>query len=231
MRRILMTWIVLLIVPVSYGQQPTPEKILALGDSYTIGQSVDANQRWPVQLVLALEKQQISTTVDIIAATGWTTIELEQAIAASQLNTPYDVVTLLIGVNDQFRGASVANYKQNFKRLLKASIHYAGNDPKKVIVLSIPDYAATPFAQRFNPEAISRDLDAFNKVNKILSQKAGVTYVDVTPISRKAKNDNALIAFDGLHPSAIMYKQWVDKLLPVVKSVLDKKAKKTGDKN
>ncbi len=88
--------------------------------------------------------------------------------------------------------------------------------------LSIPDYGVTPFAQRFNPEAISRDLDAFNKVNKTLSQKAGVYYVDITLISRKAKNDNSLIAFDGLHPSAIMYKQWVNKLLPVVKNILDK---------
>ncbi len=217
-----MTWMLLIIVTPSLSQQQKLFKILTLGDSYTIGQSVNEDKRWPVQLVLELEKQHINARVEIIAATGWTTIELEQAIAGSQLNSPYDLVTLLIGVNDQFRGGSIEAYTKNFQRLLQASINYAGNKPSKVIVISIPDYGVTPFAHRYNPKEISRDLDAFNKVNKTLSQKAGVYYVDITPISREAKNNNSLIAFDGLHPSAIMYEQWVDKLLPVVKNVLYK---------
>ena len=187
-------------------------KILALGDSYTIGESVAEEQRWPEQLVAALETRHIHAQLDIIAATGWTTLELERAIATRQLQTSYDIVTLLIGVNDQFRGGSVEAYKENFARLLKAAINYAGEQPKNVIVLSIPDYGVTPFAQRFNPQAISQAIEAFNRVNRDISKQAGVLYVDITPISKQAKNNPSLITFDGLHPSAAMYEIWVEKV-------------------
>ncbi len=123
MFRLLVTGTLLLFVSSLPAQEKITSKILALGDSYTIGQSVDLKLRWPIQLAQALEKQDIKSSVEIIAATGWSTIELEQAISASQLNTPYDVVTLLIGVNDQFRGGSLDAYQQNFKRLLQSSIH------------------------------------------------------------------------------------------------------------
>jgi len=223
MLRFLITWTLLLLVSSASAQEQITTKILALGDSYTIGQSVNENKRWPVQLVQALEKQQINTRVKIIAETGWTTTELEQAIAASQLNLPYDVVTLLIGVNDQFRGGSLDDYKQNFKRLLQASITYAGSNSQKVIVLSIPDYGVTPFAQRFNPKAISQEIEAFNKINETISIKAGVHYVDITPISKKAQYNESLLTSDGLHPSAIMYQQWVEELMPVVKGIVQAK--------
>jgi len=223
MKRFFLIWSMLLSMTfVSQVNAESKIKILALGDSYTIGQSVAIEGSWPLQLVDALNSQQIKASVEIIAATGWTTLNLERAVESARFNIPYDLVTLLIGVNDQFQGKGPGSYVNNFKRLLQSSIQYVGGNAKKVVVLSIPDYAVTPFARDYNQLKISRELDEFNAINKNITQQLGAHYIDITPISREAANDRALIAGDGLHPSAKMYKRWVEKALPVVLNILRK---------
>lgn len=183
-------------------------RYLALGDSYTIGESVDAAECFPNQLADFLKAGGLQTEVTIIAKTGWTTNELWDGIQASEINPPYDLVSLLIGVNNQYRGYDINEYREQFVFLLNKSIEYAGGDPQRVIVLSIPDWGVTPFARGQGGERIARDIDAFNAVNREESEKAGAQYVNITPISREAEHDTTLIAPDGLHPSGRMYMEW-----------------------
>jgi lysophospholipase L1-like esterase len=194
---------------------------LALGDSYTIGQGVAEQQRYPNQLRESLGN--VGVAIDemlIIARTGWTTDELSAGIDNTQLDPPYDLVTLLIGVNNQYRGRSLENYREEFAALLNRAIGFAGGNPEKVVVLSIPDWGVTPFAQGRDREKIALEIDAFNAVKQDESQKAGVSYIDVTEISRLASNRPELLATDGLHPSGLMYKLWVDELFPVAFQIL-----------
>lgn len=196
---------------------------LALGDSYTIGESVKVSERWPVQLVNTLREQGIAVKdPKIIAKTGWTTDELKEAIADADLNPPYDLVTLLIGVNDQYRGYDIKNYPKNFRYLLEKSISLAGNNPNRIVVLSIPDYGVTPFAREKNPPKISREINEYNRISKSISDSLGVSYVNITPISTKAESDSTLLADDQLHPSGKMYRMWVEKAIPVVLPILKK---------
>ena len=195
-------------------------RYLALGDSYTIGESVSEKERWPNQLAKLLEADQIQTQVTIIARTGWTTSELWQGIQDSDVQPPYDLVSLLIGVNNQYRGYDIDEYRDQFSFLLKKSIEYAGGNPNQVVVLSIPDWGQTPFAAGRNRKQIATEIDDFNSVNREMSEKAGVHYVDVTPISREVDRDKALIASDGLHPSGKMYAMWAEKTLPIVREIL-----------
>ena len=183
-------------------------RYLALGDSYTIGESVDAAECFPNQLADFLKAGGLQTEVTIIAKTGWTTNELWDGIQASEINPPYDLVSLLIGVNNQYRGYDINEYREQFVFLLNKSIEYAGGDPQRVIILSIPDWGVTPFARGQGGERIARDIDAFNAVNREESEKAGAQYVNITPISREAEHDTTLIAPDGLHPSGKMYMEW-----------------------
>lgn len=192
---------------------PKHKTILCLGDSYTIGESVKQNERFPEQTVSLLNKKKSEFDApEIIARTGWTTKNLMRAIEERKLQTTFDHVTLLIGVNDQFQGKTIASYQANFEFLLQTAIYYAGNKPDHVIVLSIPDYGVTPFAQygRLSPQQISKEIDAFNAVNKTISEKYKVHYIDITPISRKAETESDLLAADGLHPSGLMYAQWAE---------------------
>jgi lysophospholipase L1-like esterase len=195
-------------------------RYLALGDSYTIGESVLEDNRWPNQLAHLLENENIKTEITIIARTGWTTSELWQGIQAEKLQPPYDLVSLLIGVNNQYRGYAINEYRDQFKFLLHKSIEYADGDASRVLVLSIPDWGVTPFASSRDREQIAKEIDEFNSVNCEISERVSVHYVDVTPISRQAVNDPALIAPDGLHPSGKMYTQWAEKALPIVKEIL-----------
>lgn len=193
-------------------------RFLALGDSYTIGQSIDPADRWPVQLARALTKA--GTPVGdptIIAQTGWTTADLLGAIDQAKPQGPYDLVALLIGVNNQFQGRSQDEYRTQFKELLDRAITLAGNRPTHVIVLSIPDWGVTPFAANMgaNAATVATAIDQFNAINKSESAAAGVAYVDITPISRAH-----LHADDGLHPSAQMYALWVQATLPAVQRSL-----------
>lgn len=186
---------------------------LALGDSYTIGESVDKANRFPVQLADTLNDSDVNITeTNIVAKTGWTTTDLAEGIKKSELNNTYDMVTLLIGVNNQYQGLSIEDYRSEFDDLLQQSVDFAGGETDKVIVISIPDYSVTPFAEGRDREEIAEEIDAFNDINKELAEKAGAKYVNITPISRQAEDNPDLTAEDGLHPSGLMYSLWVEKL-------------------
>lgn len=195
-------------------------RYLALGDSYTIGEKVPERDRWPMQMANLLKKQGINPEVTIIARTGWTVMELWDGIQASPPEGAYDMVSLLIGVNDQYRGYPVDGYREDFRFMLGKAIEYAGGDANKVVVLSIPDWGVTPFAQGRDAEQIAKEIDVFNAVNKEETEYAGAHYVDITPISREVVNASELIASDGLHPSGKMYALWAEKTLPIALGIL-----------
>jgi len=195
-------------------------RYLALGDSYTIGESVSEEERWPNQLA-ALKNPTGEIDVTIIARTGWTTSELWEGIQAVNPQGTYDMVSLLIGVNNQYRGYDINEYREEFRFLLEKAIEYAGGNPNHVFVLSIPDWGVTPFATGRDRGQISSEIDTFNQINLEESKKAGVHYVDVTPISREAVYDSALIATDGLHPSGKMYTEWAKLALPIAVEILE----------
>ena len=200
----------------------TPINYLALGDSYTIGESVVENGRYPVQLQRTLEKKgyRFTNEVKIIATTGWTTQNLLDAMAAQLSDSArYDMVSLLIGVNNQFQGRDLEEYKSQFLTLLQKAIQLTGGRKERVFVISIPDYGYTPFGHR-TQASISPAIDKFNAANWYITDSAGVKYFDITPISRKGLDVPELVAGDGLHPSEIMYKQWVDLMLPGVEKLL-----------
>lgn len=192
---------------------------LALGDSYTIGEAVPQKDCFPFQLADMLRTKGIKlNTPKIIAKTGWTTDELQAGIASDGVKSQFDLVTLLIGVNNQYRGNSIITYRREFKELLQKAIQFAGGNKKHVFVISIPDWAATPFGRESGRplQEIAKQIDAFNAVNREESIAAGVSYTDITPGSRNALQDTGLVASDGLHPSAKMYKEWVMQLSPSV---------------
>jgi lysophospholipase L1-like esterase len=195
---------------------------LAMGDSYTIGQSVETNKRFPVQLAEKLTRNGFLVgSPEIVAQTGWTTGELAAAIESRELNENYDLVTLLIGVNNQFRGRDTVEYRTQFAELLQTAIRFAG-DETNVIVISIPDYGVTPFSLNRNPEKIAKEIDLFNQINYEETKKSNALYMDITGISRQAVNNPELIASDGLHPSGEMYRLWVEAIFPVAKRILEK---------
>ncbi len=191
---------------------------LALGDSYTIGSSVTELERFPMQTTQLLKQQNIDIeSPEIIAVNGWTTLNLLTALNSNPpKKNSYTFVTLLIGVNNQYQGGSLEEYRNHFSTLLAMAISYTGNIKSHVFVLSIPDYSITPFARGSNTEKIASEIDAFNTANKTISLNAGIHYIDVTSISREAKNDPSLIAGDGLHPSGLQYKKWSDLLAPAM---------------
>ncbi len=194
-------------------------KYLALGDSYTIGESVEENDRFPVQLSNKLRGDDIDISDPlIIAKTGWTTDELMNAINEKNVKDTFDVVTLLIGVNNQYRGKSAEEYRKEFKELLNKAISFAGGNSNHVFVLSIPDWGVTPFAEGRDKEKIAKEIDIFNAINKEETIKSGAGYFDITDISRLAKDDKSLVATDGLHPSGKMYTAWVKRIYNGVKS-------------
>lgn len=195
-------------------------RYLALGDSYTIGESVSEEERFPNQLGSLLDAQGYPADVTIIARTGWTTDELWDGIQKVDVKSPYDLVSLLIGVNNQYRGYDSNEYREGFRFLLNKAIEYAGGDTNHVFVFSIPDWGVTPFAADRDAKQIAKEIDLFNSINREEAEKASVHYVDITPISRKAVNEPALIAGDGLHPSGEMYAQWAESALPEVLEAL-----------
>ncbi|MEO6149482.1 MAG: SGNH/GDSL hydrolase family protein [Mucilaginibacter sp.] len=196
---------------------------LALGDSYTIGESVPPAGNFPNQLVLRLNERGYKvSSPEIIARTGWTTNELIDAVKARKLAHNFDFVTLLIGVNNQYRGYNINTYRTEFVALLDTALKYAGGDTAHVFVVSIPDYSVTPFAAGSDRARIAREIDQYNAIAKEETEKEGISYTDITPISRKATTDPDLIASDGLHPSAKMYGEWVELLVPKVSAQLKK---------
>ncbi len=201
--------------------QTSGVRFLALGDSYTIGESITPTGRWPVQLAALLRDQGIPVEEpQIIAKTGWTTDELSAAIDAARPSGTFDLVTLLIGVNNQYRGRSIDEFREQFRELLARSIGFAGGNAQRVVVLSIPDWGVTPFAQGRDREAIARDINAFNEAKREETEKAGANFIDITKVSRTAAEDPGLTALDGLHPSGRMYAEWARLARPAAQAAL-----------
>jgi len=197
----------------------TPTKYLALGDSYTIGESVPENERWPVQLSEALRKKgRPIEGPTIIATTGWCTDNLQNAINIAHLKEEYGLVSLLIGVNNQYQGKPIEQFKTEFEDLLKTSIRLAGGKKENVFVVSIPDYGFTPYGKP-KQEKISKELDEYNSITRTITAQYGVRYFYITDISRNGLKDPSLVAPDGLHPSGKMYSQWVDLILKDLKDL------------
>ena len=193
-------------------------KYLALGDSYTIGESVSENERWPVQLAEMLRKQNIDlSSPDIIAKTGWTTSELIAGISKASPTNDYDLVSILIGVNNQYRGQSTAIYRTELREILTKAIGLAQNKPERVVMLSTPDWGVTPFAESNNRTKIATEIDNFNAVAQEECKKLNIKYIDITPVSRTAFGNVSLVASDKLHFSGKMYQLWADKALLEVK--------------
>ena len=201
---------------------------LALGDSYTIGESVSPKDRYPVQLASYLRDRHINIQdPQIIAKTGWTTVNLAQAIHDANLNgQTFDLVSLLIGVNDQYQGKPLAEYEPNFRKLLDEAVSLAGGQKQHVFVISIPDYAYTPFGQKKEPDKITLELNAYNQVNEKIAREYGISYFNITPISRKGLNRPEWVAADGLHPSGMMYQEWVDLMSDEVLKKLEARSRK-----
>ena len=224
MKLIISFGLVLLIISCQGTSNMETYKYLALGDSYTIGESVPSKSSFPYQVYERLQANGVNMEKPvIIARTGWTTDELQTAIKAQVLEPPYDLVTLLIGVNNQYRGRDIGNYDIEFTELLQKAIELAGSQYGNVIVISIPDWGVTPFAAKHDVETIAKEINEFNRINYTRAREAGVHYVDVTEISRTAAADSTLIAEDGLHPSAKMYALWTDKIVPQAKALLTSK--------
>lgn len=192
-----------------------PLKFLALGDSYTIGEAVEEHERWPMQLRSLLSKQGVEIEKpEIIATTGWTTDELLARLHAQKpVYSSYELVSLLIGVNNQYRGYPISIYEQEFEKLLQIAISYAGGEPKRVLVLSIPDYGVTPFAQTKDPVRIGQEIDAHNQIALQICQRYDVSFFNITDVSRQAAQQPDLLAKDRLHPSGKMYAQWAEIVL------------------
>ena len=212
---------------VSCKEESTPEvdnqvretqlTYLALGDSYTIGESVEPEERWPVQLTEKLRAEGIAIQEPrIIATTGWTTQDLLRAMDSQLKNEKYDLVSVSIGVNNQYQGKSIDEYREDLYEVFKRAITYSESGVSGVFAVSIPDYGVTPFGAQ-NAEEIARELDEFNKVFEEVTSEFGVDFYNITPISREAANQPDLIAQDQLHPSGKMYKLWVEHFYPEVK--------------
>ena len=205
-------------------------RYLALGDSYTIGEGASANERWPMQLAVLLRESGLPVSDPVIVAkTGWTTDELAQGIATRLHGSEtFDLVTLLIGVNNQYRGRETDEYRQQFGSLLEGAIHFAGGRASRVIVVSIPDWGVTAYAEHRDRAHIASEIDRFNAVNREVAAKAGVHYVDVTGISRHHGDDPAYLMGDGLHPNGRAYHEWAQAVLPEAEAAF-KSSHETGE--
>jgi lysophospholipase L1-like esterase len=214
-------------VPSDANRQPMPPSsaqlsYLALGDSYTIGESVAVHERFPHLTVALLREQGLSINDPVYkATTGWTTANLLAALENENISSPFDVVSLLIGVNDQYQRLDSGGYRMRFTQLLQKAIALAGNRRSRVFVLSIPDYSATPFVREEDKQRVRTEIDLFNAINKEVTLSYGVHYTDITPLTREAATDGSLLAHDRLHYSAKAHAQWAERLAPEMKKVLE----------
>ena len=213
----------LLTLAMSANAAETVPRFLALGDSYTIGEGVAAAARWPNQLTVRLREAGVAVSApEIVARTGWTTDELSAAMDAHTFAPPYALVTLLIGVNNQYRGRGVDNYRGEFRALLDRAIGLAGGRPEHVVVVSIPDWGVTRFGRESGRDRaqIARELDAYNAANAEIAKMLHVAYADVTAASRAGGDHADMLVGDGLHPSAAMYARWTESILPAARAAL-----------
>lgn len=194
---------------------------LALGDSYTIGEQVEAKDNFPHQSVALLNKAGYDVAEpEIIAVTGWTTDELAAAIKAEHITGTYSFVTLLIGVNNQYRGRSVENYREEYTQLLEQAIDFAGGDPAKVFVLSIPDWGVTPFAEGRDREKIAEEIDAYNAAKEEITKAHKCHWLEITHSTREHGTDESYLVGDKLHYSGKEYKVWAEQLVPMIEKQL-----------
>ncbi|MBL0144864.1 MAG: SGNH/GDSL hydrolase family protein [Chitinophagaceae bacterium] len=198
---------------------------LALGDSYTIGEQVLSEENFPNQTVKLLNKTADGlikyNNPQIIATTGWTTDELDTAINAANITATFDIVTLLIGVNNQYRGRDVNNFQIEFEHLIQRAIQFANNKPNNVFVLSIPDWGVTPFAEGRDRKKITEEIDAYNLVCKTAAQKFNTHYIDITIAHRLDGSKEDFLATDKLHPNGKEYKKWAIKVADKIKNILE----------
>ena len=215
---------------------------LALGDSYTIGEQVLPEENFPNQTVRLLNKTaptfsegftQTPSAVEntdggchftapkIIATTGWTTDELNTAINAEKITATYDIISLLIGVNNQYRGRPVNNFATEFEGLLQRAIHFASNIPHHVFVVSIPDWGVTPFAEGRDSKKIGEEIDTYNEVCKMTAEKFHTHFIDITLSQRTDGNKEEFLAADKLHPSGKEYTKWATQLANKIKTVIN----------
>jgi lysophospholipase L1-like esterase len=200
---------------------PAEVRFLALGDSYTIGEAVREDERWPMQLAAQLRTSGVQVaTPTIVARTGWTTDELSAGIDAAHPSGKYDLVTLLIGVNNQYRGRSADEFRVQLRALVHRAVAFAGGNAAHVIVIAIPDWGVTPFAEGRDRAKVGREIDAFNAINKDEAASVGAHFVDIRSIAKRAGSESALVAHDGLHPSAAMYAEWTQLIFPVARLAL-----------
>ncbi|HET7360234.1 MAG TPA: GDSL-type esterase/lipase family protein [Rhodanobacteraceae bacterium] len=201
----------------------TPLRVLALGDSYTVGEGVPADGRWPALLVHRLQREGlVLAEPQLVAATGWTTDELDAAMDAAAFNAPYALVTLLVGVNNQYRGRGVDEYRGQLRHLVARAVALAGDDARRVVLLSTPDWGVTGFARDRGDDAhaIAGAIDAFNTVAREEAARGGAHWLDITAISRACAALPGMLAADGLHPSATQYALWTQQLLPLARAIL-----------
>jgi len=197
---------------------PRPLRYLALGDSYTIGEGVAEHERWPLQLVTKLRTRGIQlANPEIIAMTGWTTDELAAGIDKAHPLGPYDFVSLLIGVNNQYRGLSLDEFRQQFRDVLQRAIAFGAADASRVLVVSIPDWSVTPFANGRDRAAIAFEIDVFNAANREETERTRTSYLDITPLSRTQER---MVVEDGLHPNGKAYAAWAELILPIALAML-----------
>lgn len=205
-------------------------RFLALGDSYIIGEGVPQEGRWPDQLVARLRSEDVEVAEpEIVAMTGWTAAELLDGIAVARPQAPFDLVSLCIGVNDQYRGADVDAFLPAFRAALGHALAFASGDALRVLVLSIPDWSVTPFAEGRNRERIASELQEYNVAMLLEVMRWGPHIVNVTGISRLAESQPDLLAEDGLHPSAKQYAMWVDVMMRPVRAALSRERHNARD--
>jgi len=193
-----------------------PIRYLALGDSYTIGEGVPENERWPNRLADKLRENGYQVDVTIIAHAGWTTYQLADGIRAANPQGTYDLVSLMIGVNNQGLGRKIENYRSQFQALLDQAIVFVGGEADRVIVLSLPDWSITPFADGWDIAKVSAEVNEYNAINRAASEQAGAHYIDLNPVFQQAATDPSLLGPDGFHPTGKMYSLWTELIFPEV---------------
>ena len=206
------------------GQEPASNKtivnFLALGDSYTIGEGVDENERWPNQLKDSLMAYwDPKVKIDFVAQTGMTTAELNAAMTNAQLLDSYDFISIQIGVNDQFRGYAVEEFRDELSILIQTALNLNLQNKKGIILLSIPDWGATPFGINYDRSQVSAEIDEFNRIIRAQADALNIKFINITTISRQDANDQTLVTVDGLHPSSKMYSYWVEEVLKEIKNL------------